>query len=330
MDEIAPPPQESEPPKQQGSPSAQWNLRNSWLANVSRSVASLTAKMSQNVTTALDNPDQAGAEDLKSLVHQRLENIPQEERIKSGRKYLYEAGIDDSFRARHQYPEIKEEQKVQNEVASVTLDDPKKTKAEEASVLKVSSPKRILPETSKSSKIGRIDSDSREQKKTRIKEEPAEKVSEPSLTSKPSKIRNSDSDIWDDWSGSFETVESAKSTVTNKTTQLAPKNLQINKKNVHVDNKFDWEDDWNRGQFEPMEIIVPKKQHKNTMNKNPPKTMPPTVSRNEEEVKKEDIKDQILQVELTADWENDDWSQDIVQPVISHKIHEEVNLMSMF
>lgn len=94
-------PMPSTPPQQQQS---SW-LRSSWLGNVSKSVASLTAAVSQNISAALDTEAtaQPQPDDFRQLVAERLNRSDVsgdglEESPRKGRKYLHKVGIDEDIR----------------------------------------------------------------------------------------------------------------------------------------------------------------------------------------------------------------------------------------
>lgn len=98
LDEKFPePPQVKQSPKPQSSPGGGWSLRNSWLGSVSKSVASLTTHLTQNVSSALESPkdDTQIKEEFKALIAERINQL--EEKPKTGRKYLHKAGIDETF-----------------------------------------------------------------------------------------------------------------------------------------------------------------------------------------------------------------------------------------
>lgn len=90
-----PPTHNKQSPQTQTSPSGGWSLRNSWLGNISKSVASLTTNLTQNIGTTLDSPKDA-KEDFKALIAERIRQ-EEETKPKTGRKYLHEYKIDDSF-----------------------------------------------------------------------------------------------------------------------------------------------------------------------------------------------------------------------------------------
>lgn len=86
--------QQRAPPMPQ-EPQTSW-LRGSWLANVSKSVASLTAQVSQNISAALETENQPQTEDLRQLVAERLKE--NEESPRKGRKYLHKIAIEEENR----------------------------------------------------------------------------------------------------------------------------------------------------------------------------------------------------------------------------------------
>lgn len=94
-------------------------LRGSWLANVSKSVASLTAQVSQNISAALDTETPPPTDDLRQLVAERLKDHREpsgdstEESPRKGRKYLHKVGIEDDIRPVYAF-----QQKSQTDVPS--------------------------------------------------------------------------------------------------------------------------------------------------------------------------------------------------------------------
>ncbi|XP_063701656.1 titin [Culicoides brevitarsis] len=118
--------------QQQTSPQPQTSwLRSSWLGNVSKSVASLTAVVSQNLSAALDTSDssfQPQTEDLRQLVAERLNQSagdPEESPRKGGRKYLHKVGIDDDIRPVYAFQQKTHDTNRQTEVPS-TVAKPQK------------------------------------------------------------------------------------------------------------------------------------------------------------------------------------------------------------
>uniref|UniRef100_A0A336M847 CSON006332 protein n=1 Tax=Culicoides sonorensis TaxID=179676 RepID=A0A336M847_CULSO len=108
-------------------PQSSW-LRTSWLANVSKSVASLTAQVSSNISAALDTETSPETNDLKQLIGERLKDhqvsnegfssISNEESPRKGRKYLHKIGIDDDIRPIYAFQEKKNENYSRVEVPS--------------------------------------------------------------------------------------------------------------------------------------------------------------------------------------------------------------------
>lgn len=86
---------QTEPARHKGG----WSLRDSWLGNVSKSVASLTTHVSQNISAALDTNSASNSDSLKQLVSERLHDssqiISQDESSRK-RKYLYDLSVNNS------------------------------------------------------------------------------------------------------------------------------------------------------------------------------------------------------------------------------------------
>lgn len=103
-------------------PQSSW-LRGSWLENVSKSVASLTAQVSQNISAALDTETPPPTEDLRQLVSERLKDYrdPTEESPRKGRKYLHKVGIEDDIRPVYAFQQKIHDTNRQSEVPSNVL-----------------------------------------------------------------------------------------------------------------------------------------------------------------------------------------------------------------